>query len=173
MVMFENASTEWLLFLPLLYGLVRGWMRGLIREVIGLIALVVALAASLLFHEQLYLLFRQYTSEEGALVHVAAYVTIFLGVLIVLNLIGKMLTRLVESAQLGTINRLLGALFSGLKWAIICALLVQIAFVINERFEWFDANKALGNYPLLHFFQNAGEWLTQGLSGFWEKRPAP
>lgn len=165
--MFENASTEWLLLLPLLYGLVRGWMRGFIREIIGLIALVVALGASLLFHEQLVQLFRQYTSEEGALVNIAAYITIFLGVLIALNLVGKMLTNLVESVQLGTLNRLLGALFSALKWAIICALLVQIAFVINERFQWFDEDNVLGQHPLLRFLQNAGEGLTQGFSKLW------
>jgi membrane protein required for colicin V production len=167
--MIENFSVEWLLFVPLIYGLVKGWMRGFVREVIGLVSLLLALAAAFLFHDSAYHLIEEQTQESGQIIHVVTYVSVFLLVMIGLNWLGKLLTKVIESAQLGTINRLLGALFSSLKWAIVLAILIQFSFLLNQRFNWFDSSKTTSEYIVLHRFQMAGEWLTQGLNEWWEK----
>jgi membrane protein required for colicin V production len=166
--MIEEFSIEYLLFLPFVYGLVKGWSKGLIREVIALGSLVLALIGAHIFHKPVYDLLVDKTDETGTLIHIAAYALVFFGIMIALNWTGKLLTKLIETAQLGTANKFLGAVFSSIKWLIITALVVELVFIANARFEWFDSRSALKEYAILAQIEEAGRWMTQGISTWWE-----
>lgn len=160
-------TLEWLLLIPTLAGLIRGWTRGLIREIIGLLSIIIALLGTMVFHEAAVTLLFEYTSESGAFMDILAYVLVFFVIMIILNLIGKALTKLLDSAQLGQLNRALGSVFSALKWTIVLALGIQLVFALNQRFEWFDSQAVKEHYALLSVYQSLGEWLTAGLIEWW------
>lgn len=166
--MIEDFSIEYLLFLPIVYGLVKGWKKGLIREVIALVSLVLGLVGAQLLHSPVYNFLVEKTDESGAMIHIAAYTLVFLSIMIALNWTGKLLTSLIETAQLGTVNKFLGSVFSAIKWLIVTAILVELVFIANDRFEWFNPSSVLREYAILAQLEEAGRWLTQGISEWWE-----
>ena len=67
---------------------------------------------------------------------------------------------MIESAQLGTLNRLAGRSFRLHQMVDpVHQVLVQVVFLLNQRFDWFDSREVLEKYPVLAFFQSSGEWL--------------
>jgi membrane protein required for colicin V production len=170
--MIEEFSIEYLLFLPFVYGLVKGWRKGFIREVIALASLVLSLVGAHILHKPVYEFLVDKTDETGTIIHIAAYALVFFGIMIALNWVGKLLTKLIETAQLGTVNKFLGAVFSSIKWLIITALLVELVFIANSRFEWFDSSIVLKEYSILAQLEEAGRWMTQGISTWWENGAA-
>ena len=157
--MIRDFSLDLLLLIPALLGLWRGWRRGFVREVAALLSLVVSLFLSYRLQEAVYAFIAERFDERGAFVHALSFILVFLASMIALNALARLLTKLLESAQLGTLNRLLGGLFSCVKWLILTLVLVQVTFLLNQRFGWFDSLEILEKYPVLAFFQNFGEWL--------------
>jgi membrane protein required for colicin V production len=66
---------------------------------------------------------------------ILSYVLIFLAVLLISWIIGKIITKLVDMVMLGWLNKLLGAIFGMAKGVIIAALLllVIVYFDKNEK----------------------------------------
>ena len=157
--MIQDFSLDMLLLIPAILGLWRGWRRGFIREVAALLSLVVSLFLSYRFQETVYIFLSGRFDEKGAFVHALSFLLVFLASMITLNALARLLTTLIESAQLGTLNRLMGGLFGCIKWLMLSLVLVQVAFLLNQRFGWFHTHEVMERYPVLEFFQSSGEWL--------------
>ena len=105
------------------YGLISGFIKGFIVEVSGIIALGVGITGAFKFSEILgnYLII--YIDWEPKIIQIVSFILIFIGIVYIISLLAKMLTKALKLILLGGINRLLGALFGILKWMhILCAL---------------------------------------------------
>ena len=124
------------ILLPLIYGLVRGLMRGLVTELIAILAVVLGVVGTRIWGMQFaHWLLAQFTWPE-AVCNVVAYTLLFLGIVIVCNILGKLISRLLKAIHLGWVNRLLGAFFGTVKWAIIVLALVFIVSSLDEQFHF-------------------------------------
>ena len=65
-----------------------------------------------------------------------AFALTFIGIIIGVSWIGKLLTKLAKVVLLGFLNRLLGALFGACKWLVICGVLVWILGQIDVFFSF-------------------------------------
>jgi membrane protein required for colicin V production len=65
-----------------------------------------------------------------------AFALTFIGIMIGVAWIGKLLTKLAKVVLLGFLNRLLGALFGACKWLVICGVLVWIVGQIDVFFSF-------------------------------------
>lgn len=125
---------DFILILPLLYGLVRGLMRGLIGELTSIIAIVAAVVCAKLFAPEVANRFLQFVVLEMPIAEVLAYITVFLVVAISLNILGKLLKKLLHAISLGWLNRLLGAVFGTLKWALIVSVILNGVSLLDDMF---------------------------------------
>lgn len=101
-------------------------IRGLVREVLALAAWVVAfLAANVLAAKVAPWMPEALASEELRLL--AAFVCVFIGVLIVMSLLAMLASRLVKNAGLGMEDRLLGAGFGLARGLLVVMILVLLA----------------------------------------------
>lgn len=113
------------------YALYKGFKQGLIISVVSLLSLVLGIFISLKFS----FLFRDWILEKtqwnANIVTICAFVFTFLLVLFGIQLLGKLLTKIVQTVALGGINRLLGAIFSGVKMILIISVILNLFQKIN------------------------------------------
>ncbi len=100
--------------------------RGFVREVLSLLAWVVAFWAAMAFWGHFAALLAPYLALEFARM-VLAFLGVLIGVLLVFGIINFIVGRLLDSTGLSGPDRLLGALFGVLRGAAIVTVLVVLA----------------------------------------------
>ena len=113
-----------------------GLWRGLIREVLSLATWVCAVAAVWFYNERLATLMPSYI-EQPVLRYFTAFLVLFLGVMIIGNLLTKMLSNALELAGLTIIDRMLGGGFGAMRGAlIVCVVLYLAGPLLAESGIW-------------------------------------
>ena len=125
-----------IVLLPLLIGLVRGLMKGLIMEITSIIAVVIGFVGTRLWGAVFAAWLMQQFSWPEAVCAVVAYALLFIGISLLLHIVGKLLSKLFQKVSLGWANRLLGGSFGMLKWAIIVLILVLCVHRLDEQFKF-------------------------------------
>lgn len=113
------------------YALYQGFKEGLILALISLVSLIVGVFLSLKFS----FLFRDWILEKtqwsANVVTICAFVLTFLLILIGMQFLGKLMTKIVHTVALGGLNRLAGAVFQGLKMVLIISVILNLFQKIN------------------------------------------
>ena len=116
------------------FGLIRGWTNGIIKEVAGMVGVILGVWAGL----RLAWVFADYYQENfevpEAVIPLIAFLSAFLLVLIVVIMIGRLLRKILEKAALSGFDKIAGALFGGLKLAFIVGTLVGLVGYYRFRF---------------------------------------
>lgn len=125
------------ILLLLSFGVVMGWLRGLLKEVVSLVGFVVGLIAARLFYVPVSeaILSRVSDASSGNvltvyLVKILIFVLIWVIVPIVLGQIASLLTHALKTVHLNGLNRLLGAAVGALKYLVLLScVLVSMDYV--------------------------------------------
>jgi membrane protein required for colicin V production len=125
-----------LILIPIVWGCIRGFSKGLIIELATLAGMVLGIIAAYYFSERVSDFFSGYFTIGPSSMKILSYVLIFLAVLLISWIIGKIITKLVDMVMLGWLNKLLGAIFGLLKGVLVSAIIV-LAIV------YFDKNEKL------------------------------
>ena len=113
------------------YALFKGIKNGLVVSVVSLIALLAGIYLSLRFSFLVRDFLMINTSWNPNSLTIIAFFITFVAVLIGLYVLGKTLTKLAESLALGFVNKLLGAVFEGLKMLLIISVFLNLFQKIN------------------------------------------
>lgn len=100
-----------------------GLWKGLIREIMALAGVLAGVLVAFAFSPRLAPELERWIHNQSA-AYAASLVLLFVLTLIVAGLLGYLLTKVVELAQLGFANRLLGGAFGVLRGVIIGIFLV-------------------------------------------------
>lgn len=120
--------------LILIFALIIGFKKGLIIELASLVALVIGLFGAIKFSDvTANYLSRYFESNHLGLM---AFIGTFILIVIAVHLVAKVVDKLVSAVALGPINRILGALFSLLKYAFILSVMIAVI-------DSFDSNSKL------------------------------
>ncbi|WP_445731848.1 CvpA family protein [Mariniflexile sp.] len=114
-------------------GFIRGFWRGLFVEIASLIALVAGVYGAFHFsHFATEFLKEKVDWNENTINMVAFFGTLIL-IILAIALAGKALTKMADFAALGLVNKLLGALFGGLKIAVVLSVLLIVFEKMNRN----------------------------------------
>ena len=117
---------DWIIIIVMLIGLIGGIIKGVIQQIFSLGGLLLGLILGTLLYEpfagRLLKIFRM--SAQTA--RIVAFVIILLLVPMVCGLFGKGLSKLVHAANLGFIDRALGAVFGLFKVVLIMGLVIMV-----------------------------------------------
>ena len=64
---------------------------------------------------------------------IISFTFLFMAIVLAVQYLGKLVTRLIKLAALGIINRVLGTLFALLKGILICGLISYALLAVNQR----------------------------------------
>ena len=114
------------ILLFLLYGAFRGFSKGLIIEVATLAGLILGVFIAIRYSPFTEGILKDFLNITSRYLSYIALAVTFLLVVIVVYLLGKMLTRLVDIISLGLVNKLLGTLLGIAKYFIMVCVLLMI-----------------------------------------------
>lgn len=120
------------LLIPLAWGAFKGFRNGFIIELSTLAALILGIWGAIHFSDWVAEYIAQHLTIERRYLPMIAFAVTFLGIVIALNLLGRLLTSLLKAVALNGINRLVGAIFGLLKWSFILSILLFLWRPIQE-----------------------------------------
>jgi len=127
-------SLDYILFIPLLYGLYRGFTKGLIIELASLLALTLGIYGALHFSSLTFEFLSHYVEIKTVYLQLVSYGLTFLIIVMLISLTGKILTMLIKLVALGFINRMMGAIFGGIKVLLILSVFILFFDRFNKQF---------------------------------------
>ncbi len=122
-----------LCFIP---AIINGIRKGLIAQVIAILVLILGTWLSYKFATLVGIWMVQWIDSSQQLLNIIAFIIIFIIVALVLNMVGNLLEKTIKIILLGWLNRLLGVVFSLLKWFLILGLLILVFDALNGTFHF-------------------------------------
>lgn len=112
-----------ILFVPAIIGGIR---KGFIRQVAGLLALILGIWAGYHFSYYLSGKLNIWLDTISSFVNILSFALIFLAVLLIVSLIGQFVSGIFKVVLLGWLDKLLGIIFSIIKVAFILSIVIYI-----------------------------------------------
>ncbi|WP_242094465.1 CvpA family protein [Aestuariivivens sediminicola] len=122
----------------LLIGIVRGFIKGLFVEVASIVALIAGVYGAIHFSNYAASFLIEKVDWKENTINITAFIITFVVIVLAIALAGKALTKLADFAALGLVNRLLGAVFGGLKYALILSVVLIIFEKMNLTMSFID-----------------------------------
>ncbi len=121
-----------IIIVVIIYAFIKGFYNGLINEIASFLGLFIGAIVSYTFSDNLSEILNSYFEIDPKVLNILSFILLFIITALCFTIAGKSLTKLIKFISLGTINRLLGGLFSSLKFIIV---IVSISMVINYLSE--------------------------------------
>ena len=116
--------------IPLVWGLYKGFSKGLVIELASLAAFFIGIWGAIHFSDFVSGLLQGWGLTSKYL-PVISFCLIFLGIIIAIYAFGKFIDKTIKAASLNIINKITGAVFGGLKFA----LMLSVLFFVLDAFE--------------------------------------
>tara|TARA_R110000868_G_scaffold13954_1_gene65233 strand:- start:3222 stop:3755 length:534 start_codon:yes stop_codon:yes gene_type:complete len=139
------------LLILLVLGFVRGFTRGFFVELSSLVALIAGVYGAFHFSNFAASFLKERVSWNENTVNIAAFAITFIIIVLAISLAGKALTKIADFAMLGLLNKLLGALFGGLKAALILSVILIVIAEMNANIPFVksqDQQESVLYYPI-------------------------
>jgi membrane protein required for colicin V production len=120
-----------LLGLPLIWGLWKGYKNGLFMEIASIVALVAGIFGAIHFSYITGNYLSEHLNWDERNMSIIAFIVTLVLIMIIVNLVGKLLTKVANFAMLGSLNKIAGGIFGALKVAI----LLGAAFIFFDRMD--------------------------------------
>lgn len=125
----------------LLFGVINGFRKGLFIEITSLLGLVLGVYGAIHFSYFLAEILKGSVGWEPSMIQLVAFAGTFIIILLSLVLLGKALTKIAETIALGPFNKILGAIFSGVKYALIASVILLVFDQFNNTIKFVDVVK--------------------------------
>jgi len=112
---------DWALIALLGFAAVRGFFRGFVVEIASLVAVILGIWIAAHYNARVAAWVGLDAQHE-----VISFISTFLGVLIIVHLLAKLVTKAMDMAMLGLPNKVAGTLFGALRSAFILSVALNI-----------------------------------------------
>lgn len=152
-----------IIIIPLLWGLYKGFSKGLIIEAATLIAFGLAVWGAIKFHDFLSMWMRDSLGWTSKYLPLISFAVIFIGVLLLVFGIAKLLERFVKAVSLGFVNKLCGAIFGMLKFGLLLSMIIFFLEAINKTVSFLPP-ETKNNSLLYPYVQKIAPLVIPGLN---------
>lgn len=122
----QIAALDWILLFVALGSLLLGAWRGLVYEVLSLLAWVVAFVVAQWMAADVAQ-WLPMGEASGPVRHAAGFVAVFIATIFACSLVAWMAKKLIEAVGLRPVDRVLGAVFGGVRAAVVFLVLGVVA----------------------------------------------
>jgi membrane protein required for colicin V production len=120
-----------ILGLLLVWGLWKGLKNGLFIELASIVALIAGIYGAIHFSYYAGDYLSQKMDWEERYINLTAFVITFFAIILIVNLLARLLTKMAKFALLGWLNRLAGGIFGVVKVAVILGALLVFFDRVN------------------------------------------
>ena len=147
------------MLVPLIFGAVSGFRKGLLLEIVGILAFVLGIVGGFKLMELGMTYLDEYFEDFDHLLPFISFLVIFLAILLLVNLVGKAVKKMVDMTLLGGVDKFAGAIVGIAKWAIGLSIILWLTHHFGIELPGQDEDLVL--YPYL---TELGPNLIQSLS---------
>ena len=122
-------------------AIVVGISKGFIKQLVDLVAIIAGAWAAFHFSQMACDWLQTKCTADPKLLYIICFAVIVVLTVLILNLIGQAICKVVNIASLGWFNRVLGLIFGIFKVALILGLLITIFEGLNEKWELVQPDK--------------------------------
>jgi len=123
-----------------------GLIRGFTRELMSIIAWVVAIYLAINFHEPVGVYLQQYINNPW-ISNIAAMAAVFIGTLFLLSMVGFLVSKAVSATGVKGTDRVLGAVLGVVRGVLIIGCAIVIASIFNvQNTDWWKESKLVGQF---------------------------
>ncbi|XLS29053.1 CvpA family protein [Flavobacteriaceae bacterium M23B6Z8] len=122
----------------ILFGAVRGLIKGLFVEIASLLALILGIYGAIHFSYYVGDYLAQRVEWQEKYISLVSFAITFIVIVLAVGYAGKLLTKIADFAALGILNKILGAVFGGLKIAVILGAVLVFFDRTNNTIEFVD-----------------------------------
>jgi membrane protein required for colicin V production len=122
--------------IALLVAFITGVRKGIIRQLFGLAALLLGVYGAFRFSRMAGYYLSEWFNISGRFAQGISFVVIFILILFLVIMIGRMAAKLISLATLGGVDKILGGVFSILKMVCILCVLQFIVQYFNAQFHF-------------------------------------
>lgn len=115
-----------ILLIPIFFGAYLGFKKGLLLEIVSLVAFVLAIVGAFkLLNFGMEILQPYFENWQQAL-PIISFILLFIAILLIVNLIGKIVKKILDMTLLGGLDNFAGAVIGLLKWAFGISLILWL-----------------------------------------------
>jgi len=115
-----------ILIILLFLAAIKGFVKGFVEELAGLVALILGVWVAIHFSDSVAQFLVDQFSWKFRNISLVAFLITFLLVVVLVNIVGSYINKLVKAVSLGFLNRLAGLAFGVIKGALILSILLII-----------------------------------------------
>lgn len=120
-----------LLLIPLLFGAYLGFKKGLLLEIVSFVALFLAILGAFKLLEFGMDVLQPYFENWEQALPIISFILLFIAILLLVNLIGKIVKKILDMTLLGGLDNFAGAVIGLLKWAFGVSLVLWLGESID------------------------------------------
>ena len=139
--------------IPLLWGAWKGFQRGLIFEMAMLIGLVLGFYIGFKFLHFFEQIVSKYVSGSGNFLPYLTFFLVFVLVIMLMILLAKLLEGILKITALNAFNKIAGAVFGMIKFALVISFLLALFRPVDVRMGLMKQQTKSSSYlynPVLH-----------------------
>ncbi len=155
-------SIDIVLGILLLYAFYKGFKNGLIVEIASIIALIAGVFCAIYFSDITAAFLMEKFDWNEKYVSISSFIITFSVVLIGVQLLGKLLTKIAKAILLGTINKVLGGVFGALKALLILGIILVFIDTKLDFNQWVYSHQ-MEESILFSIAQTVGSFFYQFL----------
>lgn len=128
------------IIIPIAFGLIRGFLKGFIQELLGLVAVILGILIAKLWGPSMADLVNTWIDGPAWAANLLSYLIVFFAIVIACVLVSKFLGKLVKAISINWLNKLLGAFFGGLKWMLFVSLMLNLLVILEPKLQLIDSD---------------------------------
>lgn len=122
---------DFIILIIIISSAIYGAFKGFISQLASIASLLLGVWCAFKFSGYAAAQMKELFEIGETAVYIVSFIIILVIVIIIGNLIGKAVEKIIHLSLLGWLNRLLGVLFSAMKWVIVMSLVAYVLNVIN------------------------------------------
>ena len=159
-------TVDIVLIIVLLLGAWSGYKKGLILEIVALVAFILAVIGGFKLLDTGMSIISSFYDGMGSFLPIAAFFLIFVLVIIVVNLVGKFVKKVIDWTPLGFMDNIAGSVLGVLKWSLAISILIWISSAVGVEMPQSTVKNA-NIYPLVEgLAPKVGAWIGSVFPSF-------
>ncbi|MDF9800934.1 membrane protein required for colicin V production [Catalinimonas alkaloidigena] len=151
---------DFVILVILLAGAYRGFQKGLLREVVGIFALVAGVIGAIQWLPEGMDFLSRTLNTQTELLPVFAFFLIFITIVLAISLAGRLVKLIIDLTPIGFVDGIGGALLGMLKWALGISIILWVMDNARVELPIDDESMLYVNVKQVapYIFQHLGEW---------------
>ena len=128
------ATLDIILLICFIPGIIRGISKGFLEQALSLVGIVLSVWAAFKFSALVCDWLKPYLSLSETILNVVAFALILVAVCLVVLIVAKLLTKVLEMSMLGWLDKILGLVFALVVNALLLGVFIILFDTLNLKF---------------------------------------